>query len=237
MGPEPSPGLAWSLEFAQPDGTGGLVRRYRAADRSWFWAYLVVPGIGVVTVRDHELPAGRDDRVVRGDGLWSELVEDVPGQHVNVALEAFGVRLDDPLDALRGERGERVPVGLDVEWEAAAGWFGHVHGELLVGSTRRPFDHTGTFEHRPAGGGDGRGSVWTVTWQVEPADGHRVQVDAASVRADERGLPRGVAVDGTELAVAAVAVVPSPSPTILGLLRGGQACGWLEGAGTRLGGA
>lgn len=228
------PGRAWSLEFARPDGTGGLVRRYRGPDRSWFWAYVVVAGLGVVTVRDHELPAGRDDRVVRADGLWSELVEDTSGEHAEVALEAFGVRLDDPRDALRGERGERVPVGLDVEWVSAAGPFGSVQGEILVGAEQLPFDHAGTFERGPADPAPG----WQVTWQSGPGDGHRVHVDDAGVRRDDRDLPQSVIVDTTELVVRAEAVVPAPSPTILGLVTGDDARGWLEGtgAGTRLGG-
>ena len=54
---------------------------------------------------------------VRADGLWGELSCETPFEHWTYGLEAFGVRLDDPADSLRGEIGERMPVGLDIEWE------------------------------------------------------------------------------------------------------------------------
>ncbi len=53
------------------------------------------------------------------DGLWAECVCETPMEHWGLGLEAFGVRLDEPGDAYRGEIGERLPVGLDLEWEAA----------------------------------------------------------------------------------------------------------------------
>jgi hypothetical protein len=93
---------------------------------------------------------------VHGDGLWGELQCQTPFEHWTYGLEAFGLRLDDPIDSLRGEIGERVPVGLDLEWEVddavarhefqRAGeqgyeQFGFVHGEVLVGQSR--FEITG----------------------------------------------------------------------------------------------
>ena len=115
-----------------------------------------MPDVGLVVVRDHEVPLPRrssPDLEVRAEALWAELVCETPGEHWGIGLEAFGVVLDDPWDALRGELGTRVPVGLDLEWETsrrrtARGGvrehqFGRVHGEILVGPERIPFDATG----------------------------------------------------------------------------------------------
>jgi hypothetical protein len=69
------------------------------------------------------------------------------------------VRLDDPADGFRGEIGERLAVGLDLEWEvesqigddtgragALVGSLdGAVFGELLVGRDRITFDGKGVF--------------------------------------------------------------------------------------------
>lgn len=124
---------AWLCEFATADGLAGFVRLAVFDDTpAWFWTYLVgVPEHdGVIVVRDHEVPAPRQGLEIRAEGLWSALYCEVPDDHWTCGLEAFGVRLDDPRDALRpgGEIGERLPVGLDLEWEAPD----VVHGDVLV---------------------------------------------------------------------------------------------------------
>jgi len=64
----------------------------------------------------------------RGDGLWLSLVCETPGEHWTVGMEAFALAVDDPDD----ERGDRVPLGLDIEW-GAPGW---VFGDVLVDDER-----------------------------------------------------------------------------------------------------
>src|SRR5690242_5004153 len=156
----------WGFAAAQPDGTGVLVRLMLrpAEDVAWYWAYLIVPDVGLVVVRDHEVPLPRrtaPDLEVRAEALWAELVCETPGEHWGLGLEAFGVVLDDPWDALDGELGRRVPVGLDLEWEHVAPeyrdadaarehQFGRVHGELLVGRDRFAFDALGARERTDA---------------------------------------------------------------------------------------
>ena len=161
---------AWHLDFALDDGFAGFVRlELREAEKvAWYWTYLVgVPGVeGIVVVRDHEVPLPRQARAsleIRADGLWAELWCETPGEHWTFGLEAFGVRLDTAEEALRpgGEIGERVPVGLDLEWEApdagddseATGGErsvestheGVVHGDVLVGRERWTIDARGSF--------------------------------------------------------------------------------------------
>jgi hypothetical protein len=146
---------AWHLDFARDDGLAGFVRlELREIEHvAWYWTYLVgLPGVGgIVVVRDHEVPLPRQGRAsleIRADGLWAELWCETPGEHWTFGLEAFGVRLDTAEEALHagGEIGERVPVGLDLEWEsterAAAGV---VHGDVLVGRERWAIDAAGWF--------------------------------------------------------------------------------------------
>jgi hypothetical protein len=172
----------WHLDFARDDGFGGFVRLtlYPNEKRAWYWAYVVTPDApGPIVVRDHEVALPRGDALeVRADGLWSECTCEVPFDHWTYGLEAFGVRLDDPIDALHGEIGERLPVGFDLEWEVPpslpAGldeaafphdWYeqpGTVHGEVLLGRERVELDSLGARSH---GWGDepfyGQLSLWS----------------------------------------------------------------------------
>jgi hypothetical protein len=219
----------WTLAFASPDASGAVVRLTRWADHAWYWAYLVSSSLGLVVVRDHELapPRPRGPLLVRGDGLWAELVEETPDEHWNVGLEAFGVRLADPLDAERGERGDRLPVGLDVEWETGRGEFGRVDGELAVGPARRVVASTGRFEHRT---GDEPWSAPSrrVFWQRDATDGHTARDDAVHLELDRAGLPTRVEVGSVRLEVAAAAIVPVPRRFVLALVGGDAGWGWLE---------
>jgi hypothetical protein len=157
---------SWYFDFSRDDGTGGYVRLglYPNQQAAWYWAYLVSPEHGLVAVRDHDVPLPRGDALeVRADSLWGECVCETPMEHWSLGLEAFGVRLDAPADAYRGELGERLPVGLDLEWEAATPVYdypypeGHpgahyehagiVHGELLIGPDRIPFEGKGERDH------------------------------------------------------------------------------------------
>ncbi len=79
--------------------------------------------------------------VVRAEGLWVELLCETPGEHWSIGLEAFGVRFDDEAEAAASDRGERVPVGFDLEWETPD----RVVGEILVGRARYDLDARGTF--------------------------------------------------------------------------------------------
>jgi hypothetical protein len=109
-------------------------------DHAQYWA-IVELADGVVVVRDDAVSLPRGSLLeVRADGLWAELVCEVPGVHWGFGLEAFGLRLDAWDDARFAQVGDRTPVGLDLEWDE-----GRVIGEVLVGTRRIPVDTTGTF--------------------------------------------------------------------------------------------
>jgi hypothetical protein len=142
----------WLLDFASPDDPiAGFVRLELRADVAWYWTYLVgVPDVaGVLVVRDHEVLLPRQGLEIRADGLWAELTCETPREHWTFGLESFGVRLDSAADALRpgGEIGDRVAVGLDLEWEVATGGppAGVVRGDVLVGRARFEIEEPGSF--------------------------------------------------------------------------------------------
>ncbi len=126
-----------------------------------FWASLCGPGRQYLTIVESDLAMPRDLEL-RAPGLWAEIQVLVPWDHVTVGLEAFAVGLDDPADALGKLWGDRVPFGLDLEWDtggpddvvwaARAGAVGYempclVHGEVLVADERIDLDGFGSRSH------------------------------------------------------------------------------------------
>jgi hypothetical protein len=193
-GPEPLWAESWYFDFTAPDGSlGGFVRLglYPNLGIAWYWAALVGKARRLVLVRDQEveLPRGRHLEV-RGQGIWSAVNCETPLDHWSVGLEAFAVALDDPEEAYRGERGDRIGLGFDLEWEATSsaawqgeGWYWQpceVTGEILVAEETLAFGGAGVREHR-----------WGVQdWWSEPwswASG--VMVDGTAFSAPLDSLP------------------------------------------------
>jgi hypothetical protein len=137
----------WTLEFADDQGHAGVVRLTLApADGprapAAYLASLTIPGTGVVVVRDDDVPPPRPGSLeIRADSLWAELICETPGEHWSFGLEAFGLRFDTPEEAAVLDVGDRVAVGLDLEWETPD----RVVGDLLVGKATIPLDARGTF--------------------------------------------------------------------------------------------
>jgi hypothetical protein len=195
--PGPAPGWEerWHLDFATDDGAlGGYVHLalLPARGRSRVWASLVGEGRRLVTMVEPDAPLPRAGALdLRCEGLWTDLVCETPLEHWSVGLEAFGVALDDPADAHRGLRGERIGLGFDLEWErsgpvAGTGTGGpsgylvpcEVHGEVLVGAETIAFEGWGTRSH--AWGDDPWAEPWAVAagrsgdgerWHAVPPDG------------------------------------------------------------------
>lgn len=160
-------GESWSFEFATPDGTlGGYVRLGLAPQRNacWYWASLVGEGRRLVTVIEPDVRPPRPPSLeIRAEGLWADHNIEVPFDHVTLGCEAFALGLDDPAEVFGPMRGERVPFGLDLEWETDGAAYlyppGHpsggtryelpcrVHGEILVGDERIELDALGQRHH------------------------------------------------------------------------------------------
>ncbi|MEQ8719597.1 MAG: hypothetical protein RIE08_18500 [Acidimicrobiales bacterium] len=99
-------------------------------------------GFPLVVVVDDDLPAASKGRFeLRAPALWVDLVVETPLAHVTLGLEAFGVAVGEGADVGPDVRGDRTPLGLDLEWETSAppgtivGGYAipcRVHGEVLV---------------------------------------------------------------------------------------------------------
>ena len=233
---------SWYLDFVSADGRlAGYVRLalHPGQGTAWFWAGMVGGGPKLVTVRDHEVPppSGRGLEV-RASGLWTELVCETPLDHWSVGLEAFGVALDDPLEAWGRERGDPWALGLDVEWEGTgpcepwpSGYWQPcaVHGDVLVGAERFELDGSGTRLHL---WGDARPAGWAAG---RLDDGTSFAVADIQAEWDGSGLLRTVtAGDVTGDAVAAAPVlVPGRGRLARALCRyeaadGRRGHGWAE---------
>jgi hypothetical protein len=129
------------LTFADAGGVNGAVRVDVFDDHATYWMYVDLGADGFVTIRHDEvaLPRGRLFEL-RADGLWAELVCEVPGEHWTFGLEAFGLRHESRDVGRTADVGERVPVGFDLEWDED-----RVVGEVLVGRQRFPVDGRGRF--------------------------------------------------------------------------------------------
>lgn len=187
----------WHFDFATPDASlGGHLRLGTFPNQgvSWLWAAVVGDGRRLVTVVEHEAPIPRLGSLdLRCDALWADLVCESPMEHWSVGLEAFGVALDEPADAYRGLRGDRIGVGFDLGWEtvgeAQAGGrvdgVGRadvacdVSGEVLLGDEVVQLDGWGSRSHTwgvdewwaaPWEAGAGRLDDGT-RWCVRPGDG------------------------------------------------------------------
>jgi hypothetical protein len=130
----------------------------------WYWAVVAGAGRDLVAVVDEDIrPPLAPSLEIRAEGLWADHIVEEPFEHVSVACEAFGLRLDGPAGEITDEPliGERVAFGLDLGWETAgpvearqdAMRSGYaipcaVVGEVLLGEERIELDAPGWREHR-----------------------------------------------------------------------------------------
>ncbi len=162
----PPPDPTWcehfAFDFVDDDGAvaGALqLTFFGGVQPAVFSACLVRPGRRLLALVDDELAAPRRLEV-RASGLWVDIECLVPFDHVTVGLEAFAMELEDPSEALGRMWGERVPFGLDLEWDTVGSitsWSEpqsarydiacRVHGDVLVGDERIEFDGFGSRRH------------------------------------------------------------------------------------------
>jgi hypothetical protein len=192
-GPERLWGESWYLDFTNREGTlGGYVRLglYPNLGVAWYWACVVGEDRPLVTVIDHEVPLPKAPSLeIRSEGLWADHTVETPYDHLSIGCEAFAISVDDPTEVYGDLRGDRVPFGLDLEWETDRGgvypWIGttryevscNVHGEILVGDEVIAFDGVGQRDHS-WGVRDwwSFGWVWTAGWLDDGTRFHTTRV-------------------------------------------------------------
>jgi hypothetical protein len=226
-GAEPLWGESWYFDFATSDASlGGFVRLglYPNQGVVWYWAALVGNGRRLLLVHDHDMEAPRGAALeVRGQGLWSMVTCETPLDHWSIGLEAFAVALDDPAEAYRGERGDLVGLGFDLEWEALAPPFGQpggygqacrVTGEILVADEQLALDATGHRSHRWgvhdwwAGSRSSASGIFDDGTTFAACSGDEgVEIDATT---DQDGLPRGLTITRGDSSIDATAVASAP---------------------------
>jgi hypothetical protein len=113
---------AWYFDAVAPDFSWAMYARLALCPtlgHAWWWSVIVRAGEPMLLVRDQhlDLPRGYE---VRGDGLWGDLTCHDAMQRWQVNFEGFAVALDDPADAFTHERGDRVPVEWECDWDASA---------------------------------------------------------------------------------------------------------------------
>jgi hypothetical protein len=168
---------SWYFDFMDAAGTfGGYVRvgmypNLGDAGLIWFWACVVGEDRPLVTVIDHTVPIPKAGIELRHDGLWADHVIEEPLQRWSLGLEAFGAALDDPAETYRGCRGDRTPLGWDLEWITDVETYQwpegqsryevpcRVVGEVLVGDEKVELDGWGQRDHSW-----GVRDWWTLGW-------------------------------------------------------------------------
>jgi hypothetical protein len=205
---------------------------YRQPDAvAWFWAAVVGAEQVLVALRAHDIPIPVRGTEIRSDGVWAALICETAGEHWSVGLESFAVALDDPLEAWRGERGDVVPFGLDLEWEAAdaptATADGYdqwctVHGEVLIGDDRIPVDARGSREH--SWGVPQTAPSWRVALPGGPVTHAQMET---SVGPD--GLPHAAARDDVPIVPRWYSPVAVPGASVVhALCTSADAIGWVS---------
>ncbi len=122
--------------------------------------------------------------------MWAEHRCEEPIHRWTLGMEAFGVAVDDPGEARSRRWGELVPIGFDLEWEAAAEPLTprrntmelpcRVHGELLIGSAEISIDGCGWRGHTWNGvGPEAARRTWAGdSWDRGPVVGEGTVVPA-----------------------------------------------------------
>ena len=150
----------WDFDFVAPAfGIGGWASLTLLPNRrrAWYHAFVAGPDRQTVAVVDHEVPLPLSTLEIRTTGLWADHICETPGEHWTIGLEAFGLGLDDAWEMYGAQRGDRVPLGFDLEWEATAPTLDRsatsyeqaceVSGEVLVGDEQLDLVGTGTRRH------------------------------------------------------------------------------------------
>jgi hypothetical protein len=162
-GPDRWWGERWAFSLVADDGTLALhtsVTLYPRQRRTWFATAVLAPDHPYVLCRDDDIAMPSTSVIeLRTEGLWMHAICETPLEHWTVAIEAFAVAFDDPSEAVGSERGERIGLAYDLEWEsvgnvrpAESGIDGYtircvVNGDAQLGDRSSTISGTGSRSH------------------------------------------------------------------------------------------
>lgn len=158
--------VGWSerYDFTFTAGVGGHVSVWLWPElgRAWYWLGLVGTTHPLVAIVEADIALPRRGLELRANGLWADHNVETAMGHWSLGLEAFAIGVDEPFEVVGAGRGDRLPVGLDLEWESepadltvfrndeCCGYEQRrcaVHGEVLVGHQRYEVDGSGARGH------------------------------------------------------------------------------------------
>ncbi len=188
----------WDQWFVIPEeGQGGYVRlTIRPHDGvCWYWAALVGLGRPLVSVLVDDLPLPKGSSMeMRASGIWTQTTVLRPFEHLTTDLEAFGVAVDPATDVWSGAWGDRVAVGLELDWDTegepgpspvpgTSGYrvVGAMHGEVLLDEEKWEIAGIGVRDHWWGIPGDDH--AWRG-WSSR--DGALITSDVGELDADRR---------------------------------------------------
>ncbi len=158
----PHPGLDDTVDIEWVDRAQALAGLLRVSVRpsagaTWFLAVVHQQGEAPVVVLDWELPLVSNAFEFRAPGIWTDFVCETPVEQWTIGLEAFGLAVDPSETLTPDVFGDRTPVGLDLDVEAATApeehddGFEHevtVRGEVLLGAEEWEIDAVGVRRRR-----------------------------------------------------------------------------------------
>jgi len=108
-------GDVWSFELDTPSLRVELAT---PPEGPWRYQAVLARGDELVAVVDDDVPPPRNGSLeIRTEGLWAELIVESAYDHVSLGCEAFGLRVDPPLDLSVPLLGDRIAFGLDLGFE------------------------------------------------------------------------------------------------------------------------
>ena len=182
---------SWYFDAVAEDGSLGAYVRiglYPNLGVAWYTAYVTGPGRPAVAVVDLETPLPEEEHLrTRTGALTAEHRCDRPLERFHCTLEATGESHADHSAPLRGERGEPVPVALDLTWDTDGEPYAYrvttryeipclVEGTVRVGDEELALRGPGQRDHSW-----GLRDWWSMNWMwsaVRLDDGERVHAVA-----------------------------------------------------------
>ena len=112
----------WQFDFWSPEHDLGGWTHFtydQSSRKGWYVTALFGVDRNLVLVVDPKISIPQLNQYLefRAEGIWAQHVCETPMEHWTVGLEAFGVTLESPEDAMGNQWGTRTGVGLDLEWE------------------------------------------------------------------------------------------------------------------------